>query len=128
MDRKMLAITVALSVFVIAGCAKSGVDEQLVQDIPRYPNAQETESMGQSFLGGMMSANLAQYTTTDSFDEVVGFYSKALTEFETEVSTYSTEQGRQIAIDVAREKGELTIAVQEFPQDKKVSITLMWGK
>ncbi len=128
MNIKTLAITVVLSLCVVGGCVKSGVDERLVEDIPRYPNAEETESMGQSVLGGMMSANLLQYTTEDSFDEVMEFYSEALTEFDTKISTYSTDQGRQTAIEIARKRGELTIAVQEFPQENKVNITLMWAQ
>lgn len=59
----------ALLINITTGCGSSGGGPSL-EDIPLYPYASEGESMAQSGPGGFMGGKLAQFTTTDPFDEV----------------------------------------------------------
>ncbi len=74
---------------------------------------------------GFMSGSLRQYSTSDSFDEVVSFYEDALSLYPYEVMSNQSELGRQTAISIPRENGVVTVAIQEFTEENSVSITFM---
>jgi len=120
-----LAVTVAsaLALFALSGCGSSGDTGPSLQDIPRYPNATERESMAQSM--GPLSASLVQLTTTDTHDKVLDFYTKALKDYDTETVSYALEDGRQTAISIAHSEGKITVAIQEFIREGAVAITHM---
>ncbi len=119
------AVVVALLINIMAGCGSSSSNGPSLQDIPRYPNASEGESMQQSSLGGIVGGKLSQFTTTDSFDEVVDFYTQALNQHDPEFLSHKTALGRQTAISIPQEKGMISVAVQEFTAEGIVNITLM---
>ncbi len=119
------ALAFALLIGIAMGCGSSGGDEPSLDDIPRYPNATEGESMGQSSPGGMVHGKLAQFTTTDSFDQVLEFYASALGERDSEFMSHTSELGRQAAFSMQRGSGAVSVAIQEFAQEGTVSITLM---
>jgi hypothetical protein len=125
--RGTLAMAAALALLIhgATGCGSSSGDGPSLQDIPRYPNATEGESMAHSSPGGFVSGNLAQFTTTDSFDEVVGFYTDALGMYDPEFMSHTSELGRQTAISIPRDGGMTTVAIQEFTAEGTVNITLM---
>ena len=120
-----MAVALALLIHLATGCGSSGGDGPALQDIPRYPNATEGESMAHSSPGGFVSGNLAQFTTTDSFDEVVDFYTEALGQYDPEFMSHTSELGRQTAISIPRENGVTSVAIQEFTAEGKVNITIM---
>ena len=64
-------VAFALLLSMLAGCGSASNAGPSLQNIPRYPNATRAESMQQSSLGGIVGGKLEQFTTTDSFDEVV---------------------------------------------------------
>lgn len=70
---RTLTIAVAFSLLIylvtVFGCSRG--DGPSLEDIPRYPNATEVESMEQSSFGGIVSGSLVQFTTTDTYDEVL---------------------------------------------------------
>lgn len=123
--RIAMVVAFALLVGISAGCGSSGGDAPSLQDIPRYPNAVEGESMGQSSPGGMLSGSLLQFTTTDSFDQVVGFYTDALSQHDSELMSHASELGRQTAISMPQKNGMISVVVQEFTKEGTVSITFM---
>ena len=120
-----VAVAFALLIGVSAGCGISGGDGPSLQDIPRYPNAAEGESIEQSSSGGIVRGNLVQFSTTDSFDEVLDFYTDALSEYEPEFLSHTSELGRQTAISIPRKNGIISVAIQEFIEEGNVNITLM---
>ena len=121
-----LAMAVAVALLInVTGCGSSDVDGLSLQDIPRYPNATAGESMEQSSFGGIVDGNLAQFTTTDTYDDVVDFYTQALTDYGAEVISNKSELGRQTAISIPQENGMTSVAIQEFTEEGKVNITLM---
>ena len=81
--------------------------------------------MGQSSPGGILSGNLSQFTTTDSFDQVVGFYTDALSQHDPELMSHAPELGRQTAISMPRKNGMLSVVIQEFTEEGTVNITFM---
>ena len=125
--RGTLATAVALALLIhgATGCGSSSGDGPSLQDIPRYPNATETESMEHSSPGGFVGGKLTQFTTTDSFDEVVDFYTDALNKYNPELLSHTSELGRQTALSIKRKKGMISVAIQEFTEEGKVNITLM---
>ncbi len=66
-----------------------------------------------------------QYTTTDSYNDVMAFYIDALIDEETDVISYKSDLGRQIVISTKQDNGVISIAIQEFSRERRVSITLM---
>jgi hypothetical protein len=120
-----MAVAFALLVNISAGCGSSGGDAPSLQDIPRYPNATEGESMGQSSPGGILSGSLLQFTTTDSFDQVVGFYTDALSQYDPELMSHTSDLGRQNAISMPQTSGLISVVVQEFTEEGTVNITFM---
>ena len=120
---KALALAVLLG--TSASCGGSGGDGPSLQDIPRYPNTVEGESMGQSRPGGMLSGSLSQFTTTDSFDQVAAFYTDALSQFEPERMSHQSELGRQTALSMQRGNGMIPVVIQEFTDEGTVNITFM---
>ena len=125
--RGTLALLVALVLLITipTGCGNSKGEGPTMQDIPRYPNASEGESMEQSGPAGLVGGKLAQFTTTDSFDEVVDFYTDALNKYDPELLSHTSELGRQTAISIQRKKGMISLAIQEFTEEGKVNITFM---
>jgi hypothetical protein len=120
-----LIIAVALLVNIFTGCGNSDGDGLSLQDIPPYPNATAGASMEQSSFGGIVEGNLAQFTTTDSYDAVVDFYTEALTNYDTELISLKSELGRQTVISIPQENRMTSVAIQEFTEEGKVNITLM---
>ena len=125
--RGTLAMAVAFALFmcIFTGCGNSSGDGLSLQDIPRYPNATETESMEHSSPGGLVGGKLTQFTTTDSFDEVVEFYADALNKYDPEFTSHKSELGRQTAIPIPQKNGMISVAIQEFTEEGNVNITLM---
>ena len=123
--RLAIALALALWISIQIGCGGSGGDGPSLQDIPRYPGATKGESMEGSSPGGMVHGNLAQFTTTDPFDQVLEFYTDALREYDPELMSRRSELGRQAALSIPRGNGVVSVAIQEFSEQGKVNITLM---
>ena len=120
-----MVVVFALLINIPTGCRNSSSDGPSLQDIPRYPNATEVESMQQSSPGGMVGGELVQFTTTDSFDEVVDFYTDALNKYDPESKSHTSDLGRQTAISIPQKNGMISVAIQEFTGEGKVNITFM---
>jgi hypothetical protein len=120
-----MVIVLALLIIIPAGCGNSGGDGPSLENIPRYPYATEGESMEQSSPGGFVSGSFAQFTTTDPFDEVVEFYTDALSEYDPESMSHTSDLGRQTAISIPQKNGMISVAIQEFTSEGKVNITFM---
>jgi hypothetical protein len=118
----LCAVVLAFSV----GCGKSDNDDALSLDtIPVYPGASKGQSMANSSMGGLVSGSLQQYTTTDSYDDVLAFYKTRLAANNPQVLTHTSELGRQAALSVQRENGMVTVSVQEYTANDTVNITFM---
>ena len=125
---KRIMGTVISFVFLISlplGCGDSGGSKLSLQDIPRYPDATEGETITQSAAGGTVSGKLLQFTSTDPFDKVLDFYTDAMNQYDLKVSSQESEFGRQTALTVLQKGGMITIAIQEFVDEGKVNITFM---
>jgi hypothetical protein len=124
---RTLAINIAFAVLIgmPIACGGSEGNGPSLQDIPRYPGATEGESLAQSSPGGFVRGNLAQFTTTDSFDQVLEFYTEALREYDPELMSHRSELGRQAALSIPRGNGVVSVAIQEFTEEGTVNITLM---
>jgi len=72
-----------------------------------------------------MGGNLQQFTTTDSYEDVLGFYTQSLEAMHPEVLTHTSELGRQTAFSIPQKNGVISVAVQEFTSEGAVNITLM---
>ena len=120
-----LALVLTLMIHSSTGCGSAGGEGPSLRDIPLYPNAIEGESMGGSSPGGVVSGNLAQYTTSDSFDQVLDFYTDALSEYDPQLLSHASELGRQAAFSIRQKNGTLTVVIQEFTEEGSVNITLM---
>jgi hypothetical protein len=120
-----MAAAYALLISIPTGCGSSSDDGTSLQILPRYPNATEGESMAQSSLGGIVRGNLAQFTTTDSFDEVLEFYTDALRAYDPESMSHTSELGRQTAISISQKNGMISVVIQEFTEEGEVNITFM---
>lgn len=120
-----LVVAVALLITISTGCGNSSDKEIALQDVPRYANATEGESMEQSSPGGLVGGTLSQFTTTDSFDEVLSFYTDTLNKYEPEFLSHASELGRQTAISIRQKKGMISVTIQEFTEEEIVNITLM---
>ena len=123
--RLAMVVAFALLVNIPTACGGSSEGRLSLQDIPRYPNATEGDTMEQSSLGGIVRGNLAQFTTTDSFDEVLDFYTDALGKYSPEFLSHRSELGRQAAISIPQGNGVISVAIQEFTEEGTVNITLM---
>ncbi len=115
-------ITMAFLVAFAVSCG-SGDARPSLAEIPRYPNAVERESMAQSM--GPIGGQLVQFTTRDSHDAVLSFYTDALKAYETKTMSHALEGGRQTAISISQRRGNITVAIQEFKKEGAVNITLM---
>jgi hypothetical protein len=120
-----LVVTLALLINIPMGCGNSGDHGPSLQNIPRYPLATEGESMAGSSPGGLVGGQLEQFTTTDSFEKVVDFYTDALNKYDPEFMSHTSELGRQTAISIPQKNGMISVAIQEFTREGKVNITLM---
>ena len=116
---------IALAAVIAVGCGNSGNGGLSLKDIPLYPGATEGQSMAQSSPFGIVGGELKQFTTTDSYDEVLEFYTDALSGFDPEFLSHESELGRQTGISIPRKNGMITVAVQEFTQEGAVNITFM---
>jgi hypothetical protein len=122
-----IAVAFSLIIYFVTGCGCSRDNGPSLEDIPRYPNATKLESMAESFFG-VVDVEIEQYATDDSYERVMKFYTNALKKYETKVATYEDEQGRQTAIEIELKNDKITVAIQEFAEEGKVSITLMGAK
>jgi hypothetical protein len=95
----VVIVAVILLTGIFTGC---GDDGPSLLDIPVYPNAIEGEYMSQQGPGGFMGGELEQFSTTDSFDEVLNFYDEALDEFAPELVSNTSELGRQTAFSIRK--------------------------
>jgi hypothetical protein len=73
----------------------------------------------------MLSGSLSQFTTADSFDQVVGFYTDALGQYDPELMSHTSELGRQTAISMPQRNGMVSVVIQEFTEEGTVNITFM---
>lgn len=123
--RLAMVIAFALFISIPTSCGRSSSDGPSLQDIPRYPNATEGDSMEQSSPGGIVGGKLAQFTTNDSFDEVVDFYTEALNKYDSEFISHTSDLGRQTAFSIPQKNGVISVGIQEFTAEGKVNITFM---
>lgn len=125
-DAIRFCFLVTVLVFVLSICygCSSDIDTAL-EEIPLYPGATAGESMKQSIPGGFMGGALKQYSTSDPFENVVDFYTDALSRYNTEFINHESELGRQTAISIKLEKRVTTVAIQEFNEEGMVNITFM---
>ena len=123
--RRACLLGIALAMTIAAGCGNSGGGGLSLQDIPLYPGATQGQSMAQSSPFGIVGGELKQFTTTDSYDEVLDFYTNALSGLDPEFLSHKSELGRQSGISIPRKNGMITVAVQEFIEEDAVNITFM---
>jgi hypothetical protein len=119
-----IVIAFAMLISIPTGCGSSGGGLSL-EDLPLYPYATEGESMEQSGPGGFMGGQLAQFTTTDPFDEVLDFYTDALNMYDPQLISHTSDLGRQTAISIPKKNGMISVSIQEFTEEEKVNITFM---
>jgi hypothetical protein len=121
-----LAMLIAFSLLIgiPTGCGNSE-DRPSLEDLPLYPYATEGESMEQSGPGGFMSGKLAQFTTTDPFDDVMDFYTDALAKYDPQYISQTSELGRQTAISIPKKNGIISVSIQEYTEEEIVNITFM---
>lgn len=117
-------ISLLLLLFLVA-CSQSKEDALTLQDLPVYNNATESQTLKQSSPLGIVGGELIQYKTDDTFDEVVDYYSNALSHYKTDLLSHTSELGRQTAISIPQSSGMISIAIQEFTDEGSVSITFM---
>jgi hypothetical protein len=118
-------LLITFLVVVNSGCGLLGCGKLSTDNLPRYPNATEVESMEQSAPGGVMGGDLVQFTTEDSYDQVLEFYSDTLKCYNPEIVSHTSELGRQTAFSIERATGVSTVVIQEFTTEGTVNITLM---
>lgn len=122
MRRAILTCTLIL---LFAGGCGSSESGPALSDLPSYPGATQTESMEQSGMLGILGGELVQLTTSDSYGEVLDFYTAKLSDRDTEIIEHTTELGRQTAISITQDEGVITVAIQEFTDEGAVNITHM---
>ena len=110
--------------WALGACGEPSTGPSMTQ-IPRYPGASAGESMQASAPLGLMGGSIEQYTTHDSYEDVMAFYREALADTPNQVTTHETPLGRQTAIAIELEDGGITVAIQEFREEAAVNITLM---
>lgn len=120
----MLVMALALLLSMSMGCGKPG-DKLSIKDIPLYPNITAGDAMSQTSPGGFAGGGLAQFTTTDPFDDVFDFYADALAAYAPRQSSYTSELGRQAAFNIPKKKGIVSVAIQELTKEGTVNITFM---
>ena len=107
------------------GCGNSGGNKLSLEDVPRYPNATEGTSMAHSLPGGFAGGELKQFTTRDSFDDVLDFYWDALDAYSPQELSHESKLGRQTALNIRQGNSILSVAIQELTREGTVHITLM---
>ncbi len=71
---------------------------------------------------------LVQFATADTYDEVVAFYTDALTKDDPKSLSHESMLGRQTAFAITQENGGISVTIQEFTKEGQVSITFMQVK
>jgi len=109
-----------------AGVAGGGEGSPALQNIPGYPGAVRGEYMeGAEQVLDMFSGELAQYSTGDSHDAVLAFYTDALSSHRTQVSRSDLPGGHKAVISFVQDGDRITIGIQERRQEGRVVITHM---
>ena len=125
--KKILKISLNLTFFLIAfaliGCGSSD-NEISFETLPKYPGAEKGEKMEKS-LFGMVGGKMAAYSTTDGYYEVVQFYTDTLRHWEPELTSQESSLGEQTAFVLKKNKGLVSVAIQELDDEGKVNITFM---
>ncbi len=123
--RRALFLSSALIFFLLplAGCGPNHGPS--LAELPRFPGAVPGEAMAQSGFGGIMGGTIEQFTTTESFDDVVSYYDGQLRSKEPEIEEYTSELGRQKVYSMQRGQGMIAVTIQEFEDEDEVYITLM---
>lgn len=116
--------SLALIALLLGGCGEPSVGPSTAA-ISRYPGATLGETLEASAPFGLFGGHLEQYTTRDSYEDVLAFYRESLRSYDPEVVTHETPQGRQTALSIDVEGGGITVAIQEFREEDAVNITLM---
>jgi len=130
MKTKLLGTFAMMGVFIMligisTGCGGSSEEALTLEDIPIYPGAVEGESMEHSSPGGIVGANMIQYSSSDSFDDIEEFYSDALDIYDPDMMSHTSELGRQTAFSIPQDKGMISVSIQEFTEEETVNITFM---
>ncbi|MGC9367336.1 MAG: hypothetical protein ACP5FK_09910 [bacterium] len=125
MDKIIVIFLIVLLASINSGCGFLGCGKLSTDDLPRYPNATEVETMEQSSPGGVIGGNMVQFTTEDSYDQVLEFYSDTLKSFNPEIISETSELGRQTAYTIKRGTGISTVVIQEFTAEGTVNITFI---
>jgi hypothetical protein len=117
----------AVALLLAVGCAgeSNSAGAEAFRQLPHYPGAVQTESIAQSGMLGILSGEIVQLTTGDSFDEVLDFYRTALADQDVEVIDHTSDLGRQTAISMRGDNHVVTVAIQEFVDEGAVNVTLM---
>jgi hypothetical protein len=109
--------------FLSAGCSRSDGPGQV--QIPIYPGAKADEEHNAKAFG-MSMAMVKRVVTSDSYDNVLAFYTKQLESYNPQIMTHTLEDGRQTAITVVEdEKKSITVAIQESKKEGLVAISYM---
>jgi hypothetical protein len=120
-----LAVILMVVIYLLAGCGSSENGGTFMQSVPVYPYASENEAMQHADPDGLMGGKLTQYTTGDTFDQVVDYYASALEIHEPRIASHASELGRQTAFSIAQDGGIASVVIQEFARERSVSITVM---
>ncbi len=109
--------------FISASCSRSDTSRQI--QVPQYPGATVSNDMNPKFLG-MSVGKILKVVTNDSYDKVFAFYNERLKTYNPKIMTHTIEDGRQTTMTLAdTDKFSITIAIQEFRKESKVTITYM---
>ena len=121
--RHFVQIYLLLMIAFISSCSDSNTPA--IKDIAIYPGAIEMESMQQHLPGGLMGGQIIQYTSDDSFEEILDFYQQGLEKHQPESIEQNSESGHQVALSIQRNQSILTVVIQEFQSEQQVTITFM---
>ena len=123
-----LLIVLALLISLSAGCStndRDSVDYGLtLKDLPIYPDALEGLSLKEVHPEGQVGNRLTEYSTPDAFDDVVVFYTDSLGQYNPEIVTDESDQGRQYGLFIRQKSGMISAAIQEVTDKGMVNITL----
>jgi hypothetical protein len=120
----LLPLVLLLHLGILVGCGGSPNHGPSLASIPIYPGSIGKESMAGSSPMGLMGVRLNQYTTRDTYDEVVAFYKKELGPLSPQVQSFATQFGRQISITLPQDDGVINVGIQEITEERRVYITI----
>jgi hypothetical protein len=118
-------IIIAITFIFFSGCGQSENSDMDINKIPVYFNAESSQSLQQQLPGGILGGSLKQYSSNDSYTDIVQFYQEALNSYDTQNMSHTSELGRQTVFSINNQTGIITVAIQEFTEEDTVNITIM---